>query len=206
MISLVESSRILVSICAPFRGGSPGFTPVHVLEALRVIAREPTGRLGLSSRLGIGESSARTLIERLEEHGLARRSRLGVIITERGLELLKSIESSVKVFNLNLGELGWSEASLLVVRGFKPPRDLVDVYKVRDYIVAEGCREVIIGGFSGGVLSYPGMPEDIKRVIASKLPGDALEEGVLHLIVPSSKLKEVINGVIKMLAELKTGI
>ncbi len=203
MASLAHVSRILASVCAPGRGGSPGFTPYHVLEALKLLSREPLGRVSLASRLGIGESSARTLIDRLEAQGLIVKSKSGVMLATKGLELLESLSRDVKIFDLDLGELGWSRSKLIVVKGFKPPVDLVEVYRIRDYIVAEGCRETIIGGFSKGTLIYPGMPEEIWRVVVAKIPREALEEETLHLIIPAEKIKEAFNGIIKMLASIQ---
>lgn len=203
MRSIFEVSRTLLSLCTPVRGGSPGFTPYHVFEALRMLSREPVGRVSLALRLGIGESSARTLIERLEAHGFIKRSRSGVMVVGKGLELLESISRAITVFDVDLEGLNWGVSKLIVVWGFKPPRDLVGVFKIRDYIVAEGCREAIIGGFSNGTLSYPGMPEEVWRIVSAKIPGDALRGEALHVIVPQAKLGEAFNGIIRMLSETK---
>jgi len=199
---LGEVARVLVGVSRGFRGGSPGFTPFHVFMALTLLSREPLGRVGLASRLGIGESSARTLIGRLEELGFVRRTRAGVELTEAGLRFLEALGSAIAIYSVNLEELGWSSASLVVVRGFNPPVDLVGVYRVRDYIVAEGCTEAIVGGYTGGALVYPGMPEEILRIVASKLPEEATISDSLHIIVPSGRVAEAFNGVIRMLAEL----
>lgn len=205
MKSIFEVSKTLLSLCTPVRGGSPGFTPYHVFEALKILSREPSGRIGLALKLGIGESSARTLIERLEAQGLVVRSRSGVMVSERGLELLESISRGISVFNVDLGRINWGVSKLLVVWGFKPPRDLVRVFKIRDYIVAEGCREVIIGGFSNGVLSYPGMPRDVWEVVSKSIPREALSGEALHVIVPESKLGEAFSGIVKMLSGMASG-
>jgi DNA-binding Lrp family transcriptional regulator len=200
MSALVSAFKLLTSLCTPSRGGSPGFTPYHVIEALKLLSREPLGRIGLASRLGIGESSARTLIERLEARGLIARSRLGVRLTREGLELLELLSRSIRVYDVDLGELSWGKAKLIVVKGVRPPAHLVEVYKIRDYIVAEGCREVMIGGFSQGTLVYPGMPEDIWRIVLAKTPREALEEETLHVITPAGKFKEAFNGIVRMVA------
>lgn len=204
MDSIVEIARVIVDVCAKSRGGSPGFTPFHVVKALKLLSREPLGRISLSSKLGIGETSARTLIERLESHGLIRKSRAGVQLSESGLKMLELLESNIKVYDINLSELGWSNASLVAVVGVKPPKDLVEVYRIRDYMVAEGCREAIIGGYLEGAPVYPGMPDEIQRIVVSKVPKEAMGEKLLHIIIPSGRLEEAFSGLIRMIAELST--
>jgi len=61
---------------------------VHVLKALELIADEgPIGRGKLSTTLGTGEGSTRTLIARLKDAGLIRIAKPGCSLTEKGEKL-----------------------------------------------------------------------------------------------------------------------
>ncbi|MFN4046195.1 MAG: hypothetical protein ACK4H7_02510 [Acidilobaceae archaeon] len=197
---LMDAARILVRVASPVKGGSPGYSVHHVVKALEVLSQGPVGRVHLASRLGIGEASSRTLLERLESEGLIERGRWGAIVTERGLQVLRAVKDSIRVYRVNLEDLGWGGASLITVKGFKPPRDLVEVYSIRDYIVAEGCREAVIGGVEGGSPTYPGRPKELIDIIGGSIPREALGGDALHVIVKSQNEDKTIDGLIKLIA------
>ncbi|MDM7275979.1 MAG: hypothetical protein P3X22_007715 [Thermoprotei archaeon] len=202
---LVDAARILVRVASPVKGGSPGYGVHHVIKALEILSQGPVGRVHLASRLGVGEASSRTLLERLEGEGLIRKGRWGAIVTERGLQVLRAVKDSVRVYRVNLEHIGWGEALLITIKGLKPPRDVVEVYSIRDYIVAEGCRETVIGGVEGGSTTYPGMPPELKEPLDRSIPREALEEGVLHLIVKPGNEDKAVNALIKLLAKPSIG-
>jgi DNA-binding MarR family transcriptional regulator len=89
--SVLRSRRLLSSLHA---GGAAGLTPTR-LRALDVLARSGDLRVGeLAERMGVDETSATRLADRLERDGLASRRRAPddrrvaiVFLTLRGREL-----------------------------------------------------------------------------------------------------------------------
>ena len=71
------------------------FTELHLAKAIEIIGREPIGRIGLSERLGLGEGTTRTLIDRLLEAKLAQVSKRGCELTESGSSILKDLNSKL---------------------------------------------------------------------------------------------------------------
>jgi hypothetical protein len=76
-------------------GPTPSFTELHLAKAIEMIGREPIGRIGLSERLGLGEGTTRTLIDRLLEARLAKVSKRGCELTESGSSILKDLSSNL---------------------------------------------------------------------------------------------------------------
>lgn len=76
-------------------GPTASFTELHLAEAIDVIGREQIGRLGLSRRLGLGEGTTRTLIDRLLEARLIKISNRGCELTGRGLSIMKELDSKL---------------------------------------------------------------------------------------------------------------
>lgn len=73
------------------RGPGRRFGPYHLFGALSEIsASGRTGRARISKSLGIGEGSARTLLDLLEESSLISRSNAGIVLTDRGRSALAS--------------------------------------------------------------------------------------------------------------------
>jgi len=76
-------------------GPTASFTELHLAKAIDIIGREPIGRLGLSERLGLGEGTTRTLIDRLLEARLVKISKRGCELTDRGLSMMKDLDSKL---------------------------------------------------------------------------------------------------------------
>lgn len=76
-------------------GPTASFTELHLAKAIDVIGRERIGRLGLSRRLGLGEGTTRTLIDRLLEARLVKISIRGCELTGRGLSIMKDLDSKL---------------------------------------------------------------------------------------------------------------
>ncbi len=71
-------------------GRFPSFTEAHALKALELIGGGAgIGRQQLSSELGLGEGTVRTLLSRMKAAGLLETSRSGAMLTPRGRGLLK---------------------------------------------------------------------------------------------------------------------
>ncbi len=186
----VEASR-------PERGGAPRATALHflmILEALRDAS--PLGRPRLAAMLGVGEASTRTLLSRMEQRGLILHTHRGYTITARGLEALSKLTSLVRgPFRVLIEGVG--DSYLFYVEGLDPPRDLTSVYYVRDYIVMEGCRTVIVGGCEGGEPVFPGLEVGLEDVREA-----CLGQGrALVVIVPRGCEGPAYTGILRFLAE-----
>ncbi|MCS7106920.1 MAG: hypothetical protein NZ902_02315 [Acidilobaceae archaeon] len=192
-----EAAELVLKAAEPVRGGSPSYSPYHVLQALRLASSATVGRIRLSQALGIGEASAKTLIARLKELGLAEASPEGVKASEKGEEVLRAIEGSVEFSQVSLPFEGWESAVVATIREVPPPRDLVKVYTIRDKIVREGCEKVIVGGREGGETFYPGLPDDVKALIDAGLTSK--REGTL-IIVPESCREHLIAASLRLLS------
>ncbi len=76
-------------------GPIPSFTELHLAKAIEIIGRERIGRIGLSERLGLGEGTTRTLIDRFLEARLVKISKRGCELTDRGLSIMKHLDSKL---------------------------------------------------------------------------------------------------------------
>ncbi len=97
-------------------GPTPSFSQLDLGRAIEIIGSEHIGRNKLSARLGLGEGTTRTLIDRLLDARLIKISKLGCELTGSGHSILdelnaklgtkkKVARSSVTVGNYNFGIL-----------------------------------------------------------------------------------------------------
>jgi len=193
-----EALGSLRRVVATERGGAPAFTEWHALEALRRISLGEAGRLSLSSDLGIGEASARTLLDRLEREGLVVRTKRGRSLTEKGAAVLKALTSITTLRPCSLPQVKEFERCFLTVLPVRPPRELTEVYVIRDELVARGCRLSLIGYLEEGVIDFPGMPCELRSTIISSITVDSpYDEGAL-IIVPEGCSRELMGAVIQL--------
>ena len=97
-------------------GPTPLFTELDLARAIEIIGSEYVGRNKLSTRLGLGEGTTRTLIDRLLNARLIKTSKLGCELTGRGHSILNQLnaklgtkkrvaQSSITVGHYNFGIL-----------------------------------------------------------------------------------------------------
>ena len=176
--------RALRRVVATERGGTPGYSEWHVLEALKRMSSEPVGRLSLSSVLGIGEASARTLLTRLEEEGLVKAVGRGRTLSERGREVLEALGAVLETRRCSIQGLAGFEECVEAAFPYSPPTELTQVYEVRDLLVSRGCRTSLIGFWREGDAGFPGMPPEILSLVRGAVQFPQAGEGVI-LVVPS---------------------
>ncbi|MGC9071373.1 MAG: hypothetical protein ACP5HK_01550 [Acidilobus sp.] len=192
-----EAIRALRRVAATERGGAPAYSEWHVIEALRIMSKGAVGRLSLSSELGIGEASARTLLTRLEEEGLVKAVGRGKSLTDRGVRVLRQLEDLLSVTACSIKDLSGFEECLKATFIGNPPVDLTQVYDLRDLLVARGCKTSLIGYWRGEEVGFPGMPQGILDLVLRSISLPA--EGVGGIIVvPSSCWQQLVGA----LAEL----
>jgi hypothetical protein len=182
------------------RGGKPEFTVYHVIRALEHFTSEIIGRPRLQRLLNLGEASAKTLISRMREVGLIEARGRGSRATVLGYKVLEAISESLRYGIIGYDLDYWGEpASYVALTCASPPRSLTEVYMVRDYIVAETCRNTVIVGGISGRHHFPGLPKPLMSHVASVL--EDLDLKGLILVVPQSCLSKAVSGVAKLLAE-----
>lgn len=89
-------------------GPSPTFSVFHMMRAIELIAKKPIGRNKLADELSVGGGVVRTMIYRLKDAGLVTTSKLGCVLTRKGLELWNEYKT---IFRRRVG-IGKSELTL----------------------------------------------------------------------------------------------
>ncbi len=87
--------KITGGLSTPKRGASPNYSDFQVIMALFNIGQNPLGRKTLGELLGVGEGTARTMIEKLQDIGLVKASPTGCYLTKRGNKMLEELKKRV---------------------------------------------------------------------------------------------------------------
>ena len=87
--------KIAKELSTPKRGLSPNYSEFHVIMTLFILGEYPMGRKALAERLALGEGTARTLIEKLQDQGLTCASPTGCRLTKKGNEMLAAFKKMV---------------------------------------------------------------------------------------------------------------
>ncbi|MDD2777482.1 MAG: hypothetical protein PHY36_03480 [Methanocellales archaeon] len=87
--------KITGGLSTPKRGASPNYSDFHVIMAFFNIGKNPLGRKTLGELLGIGEGTARTMIEKLQDIGLVKASPTGCYLTKKGNKRLEELKKRV---------------------------------------------------------------------------------------------------------------
>jgi biotin operon repressor len=201
-----EAARILVEAARSGEGGLKGFNEYHVLEALRRMIVRPSGRPRLARELGLGEASVKTLIKTLRSMGLAVRCGTGHCASEKGRRVAGSLEGICIGSPLRVEGIG--DAAIVLAPQLRPPSRVVEVYEVRDYLVARGCKPVVVGGFWPPLtVSFPGTPPDIEASLASHVLRIIEEarcgvdvDGATIAVVPAACASEAASALIEAIA------
>jgi predicted transcriptional regulator len=122
-------------------GPSPAFSVFHVLRAIELIAEKPVGRSRLAQELRVGEGTMRTIISRLKDADLVKTSKLGCILTDKGLKL---VDEYNRIFRKKV-EIGENELTLA-------NRTFAILIKNRGHRVKSGMRQrdaAIVAGARG---------------------------------------------------------
>ncbi len=190
-----QAVRAVLKAAEGVRGGSPAFNAYHIYRTLAILEKGgPVGRPTLARELGLGESPVKTLLQRLEDLGLAIKTGRGHVLSDDGWRIIRSLRDVIIMGKAPRSPLGDSMfiASPLV----RSPKNLVDVYNIRDYIVGEECRTTLIGGIESGVPHYPGAPIEAIENLRDWAPG--IDEGVI-VIVPEACIDKAFTGLVKLI-------
>ena len=174
----IKTLREMVKPSAP--GPAPSFTEHHLIRALNLIGeRGKVGRGTLSSHLGLGGGSTRTIIEHLKEANLAFVSREGCELTEKGKRVFREIKAwikEMKEIDRTGYELGKYNVGVLV----KGVADRVRLgIEQRDAAVKAGAKGAVTMVYRKGFLFIPPSEEvkgewvePVRRIIDLFKPED----------------------------------
>jgi predicted transcriptional regulator len=177
-LKAIKTLREMVKPSAP--GPVPSFTEHHLIRALNLIGeRGKVGRGALSSHLGLGEGSTRTIIEHLKEANLAFVSREGCELTEKGKRVFREIKAwikEMKEIDQTGSELGKYNVGVLV----KGVADRVRLgIEQRDAAVKAGAKGAVTMVYRKGLLFIPPSEEvkgewvePVRRIIDLFKPED----------------------------------
>jgi len=190
----------LESLSAPqAQGPQPGFQSFQLLDALLTIDREaPIGRKKLSRRLGVGEGTIRTMLQRLKAASLLEvRGKGGCALSRKGKRLVSELRRRlVDAGPLSLS-LPWEypENYAVMVRGAvsRVRRGI----EQRDEAIKAGAKALLVLSYHGGRLLMPGVADLTaeKPEFASKLIGELKpQEGDVILIAGASTHGEARRG------------
>ncbi len=150
----------LVREIASYRKGlKPAFHTGHVIATINYLYNEgPAGRKILSKMLGLGETSVRSLLKRLQKHGLVVIDRVaGAYLTDKGREVAEKLRKYIRVKPATK-ILNWDNPILVAVM-VKPPEN-TSVLLIRDKAVSVNADAALISVFDGADLKVPGLPID----------------------------------------------
>ncbi len=109
--------KITREISTTKRGPSPNYSDFHVIMAFFNIGKNNLGRKTLAELLEVGEGTARTLIEKLQDIGLIKASPTGCYLTNKGNKMFEELKKRVSHHpNIDVGyiTLGIENSAVLV--------------------------------------------------------------------------------------------
>lgn len=150
----------------PRSGPLPRFTEIQTQMALKLV--EKYGRIGrkrLVEKLGIGEGSMRTILEKLESRGLVASSRGGHTLTKKGQKFLYSVPNFVHV---DAGDLtvGKFDVATVVSGAAGKVKNGVEQ---RDEAIKAGADGATVLIFRKGRLQFPNESMKVQEKVAMQL-------------------------------------
>lgn len=141
------------------KGPGRKFGAFHFYRTLNEIAeRGRIGRARIAEAIGIGEGSARTLLDLLEFDSLIKRNNAGIVLTEKGRRFVEGLPFSMKGIGASALSTG-PYSTLAVIRG-RANRVTNGIFQ-RDEAIRNGGTGAITMIVSGGRLL---LPPDLSRV------------------------------------------
>jgi len=135
-------------------GPIPKFSDYHIWKALDCLDKNnPIGRKKLSSLIGVGEGSTRTILGILQEHELVDIDKSGVSINKKGTDYYNSVYMEIK--HLDAGSLTIGEYDC-VVRISKMASRVKYGCEERDIAIKAGATGATTLVCNNGKLLFPG--------------------------------------------------
>jgi predicted transcriptional regulator len=144
-------------------GPSPTFSIFHMLRAIELIANKAIGRSKLAKELGVGEGVMRTMINRLKDTGLITTSKLGCVLTSKGLRLWNEYKTvfrrKVGIGKTELTLADYNVAILVRNRGHKVKSGM----EQRDAAIMVGAKGATTIMFKGDRLIIPSVSDNMAK-------------------------------------------
>lgn len=144
-------------------GPSPTFSVFHMLRAIELVGKKAIGRSKLAKELGVGEGVMRTMIKRLKDAGLVTISKLGCVLTGKGLKLWNEyntvLRRKVEIGKIELTLADYNFAILVKNRGHKVKSGM----EQRDAAIMVGAKGATTVMFKGKRLIIPSVSDDVAK-------------------------------------------
>ncbi|MBI0584197.1 MAG: DUF2111 domain-containing protein [Methanomassiliicoccus sp.] len=162
-------------------GPNPKFTLFHVWKTYSVLYNKgPMGRKMLTQILGIGEGSTRTILDKMIREGSIENTKLGAVLTERGVKTFRSSGISATPVLIDGLTISNHDCAVLV----KGMADRIGTgYEQRDEAVRAGAVGATTLVVSDGRLIFPGdQMEADQSLLAPIRSAFSLEENDVVII------------------------
>ncbi len=162
-------------------GPNPKFSLYHVWKTYSVINNKgPIGRKTLAQVLGIGEGSTRTILDKMIREGSVENTKLGAVLTERGVKNFRSSGISVTPVRINGLTISNQDCAVHV----KGMADRIGTgYEQRDEAVRMGAIGATTLVVNRGKLLFPGdFHEPDQALLAPIRSAFTLEENDVVII------------------------
>ena len=135
-------------------GPIPKFSDYHIWKALDCLEKNnPIGRKKLSTMIGVGEGSTRTILGILQEHGLVDIDKSGVSINKKGMDYYSSTYMEIKHLDTETLTIGEYDC---VVRVSKMSSRVKYGCEERDVAIRAGASGATTLICNNGRLMFPG--------------------------------------------------
>jgi predicted transcriptional regulator len=144
-------------------GPTPTFSVLHITRAIELVAERPIGRGKLAEKLKVGQGAVRTIIHRLKRAGLLSTSKMGCMLTDKGLKLYeewrKIFGGKVEIRGNELLPVNCNFAMLAKNCGQKIKSGM----EQRDAAVKMGAKGAVVMVFKNGRFTIPSASDDASR-------------------------------------------
>ena len=148
-------------------GPVPKFSDYHIWKALECLdEKDSIGRKKLSSLLGIGEGSTRTILSMLQDQSLIAIGKSGILLTQKGAEFKKSVHMDVVDISISDLTIGDKDCA---VRVPKMARNVKYGCEERDAAIKSGATGATTLVYSNGKLIFPGSDYPVEAEVESKI-------------------------------------
>lgn len=135
-------------------GPVPKFSDYHIWKTLLSLdSREAIGRKKLSSILGIGEGSTRTILKILEDEGFTKTEKGGVLITDKGMSFRDSIYFELCPITVSSLTIGTNNCAVRIPYSAKR---VTFGCEERDIAIISGAKGATTLICSNGKIVFPG--------------------------------------------------
>lgn len=165
-----------------------GYSLTDIVLMIRLLGKKPRGRFSLMKELGLGEATVKTMIKKLEEEGIAKKSTKGQILTRRGDDAFKLLERKISdPVPVRLPDISKKPSVALIVRS--AGKNIRKGIEQRDEGIKHGV-DITTLVFEDGKIRFP----EARKVAEIKELEGALEEGDVILISSGKSIREAERG------------